>query len=211
AGRDLLDGRPDAEVRTAPAQVATHRFVDVGVRRVRVLVEERDSLHDLAALGYVVVDPGLLDRVQLVALGQSLDGRDVVPGDGAHGRDARALRHTVDVARAGAAEAHATAVLQAVNVEAVTKNPEEFLVVVGVDGDRVAVECEGDVGHGNQAPYSLSGKFRGFLPVARAQALAAAEAAAGTPSSPIPPGSTLEFGRMCTDACGGESNIRDHL
>src|SRR5204863_4743977 len=107
--------------------------------------------------------------------------------------------------------AHAAAVLQAVNVEAVTKNPQELFVVVGVDGDRVAVECEGDVGHGNQAPYSLSGKFRGCLPVARAQALAAAAVADGVPTSPIPPGGVMVLGRMCTLASGGESNIRVHL
>src|SRR5581483_2631248 len=216
AGRDLLDGGPDAEVRTAPAQVPAHRLVDVGVGRVRVLVEERHGLHDLArlavaALGHVVVDPGLLHGVQLVALGQPLDRGHAPALDGAHRRDAGPLRHTVDVARAGAAEAHATAVLQAMNVETVTKNPQELLVVVGVDGDRVAVECEGDVGHGNQAPYSLSGKFRGFLPVARRQALAAAADAAGIPSSPMPPGSTLELGTMWTVASSGESNIRDHL
>src|SRR5205085_589208 len=126
-------------------------------------------------------------------------------------RDARTPGLTVDVARAGAAEAHATAVLQAVHVEAVTEDPEELLVLVDVDGHRVAVECEGDVGHGNQAPYSLSGKFRGCLPVARAQALAAAEEAAGIPSSPTPPGRTFEFGRMWTLASRGESNCRDHL
>ena len=33
AGGDLLDGAPDAEVGAAPAQVAAHRFVDVGVGR----------------------------------------------------------------------------------------------------------------------------------------------------------------------------------
>src|SRR4029079_1811131 len=109
------------------------------------------------------------------------------------------------------AEPHAAAVLQAVNVEAVTEDPEELLVLVGVDGDRVAVECECDVGHGNQAPYSLSGKFRGFLPVARAQALAAAAVAAGVPTSAIPPGGIMVLGMMWTLASGGESNMRGHL
>src|ERR1044072_1271098 len=120
----------------------------------------------------------------------------MLAGHTAHRGDAGPPSLAVDVTGAGAAEAHATAVFQAVNVEAVTKNPEELLVLVGVDGDRVAVECEGDVGHGNQAPYSLSGKFRGCLPVARARALAAAAVAAGGPTSPIPAGLTFEVGRM---------------
>src|ERR1041385_3599485 len=134
AASDLLDGGPDAEVRTAPAQVSAHRLVDVSVSRVRVLVEERHGLHDLASLAvatlrHVVVDPGLLHRVQRAALGQTVDGRDFLALDGAHGRDAHAVSHAVDVARASAAEAHATAVLQAVDVKAVTKNPEELLVL----------------------------------------------------------------------------------
>src|SRR5882757_7081089 len=47
AARDLLDGGPDAEVRPATAQVSAHRFVDVSVRRVRVVVQQRHCLHDL--------------------------------------------------------------------------------------------------------------------------------------------------------------------
>ena len=138
AGGDLLDGGPDAEVRPAAAEVPAHRFVDVGVGRVRVLVQQGHGLHDLAglavpALGHVVVDPGLLDRVQLVTLGQTIDRRDVLALDGAHGRDAGPLGHTVDVAGAGAAEAHATAVLQALDVHPVTEDPQEFLVLVGID------------------------------------------------------------------------------
>src|SRR5438132_1424275 len=64
AGGDLLDGGPDAEVRPAAAQVPAHHFVDVGVRRVRVVVQQGHGLHDLAGLAvttlsHVVVDPGL--------------------------------------------------------------------------------------------------------------------------------------------------------
>src|SRR5687767_14836727 len=215
-GGDLLDGGPDAEVGPAPAEVPAHRFVDVGVAGLGILVEQRHGLHDLAglavpALGHVVVDPGLLDRMERAVLGQAVDGRHVASGHAAHLGDAGASGHAVDVAGAGAAEAHAAAVLEALDVEPVTQDPEEFLVVVGVDRDRVSVEVEGDHRHRNQAPYSLSGKFRTCLPVARAQALAAAPEAAGTPSSPIPPGVTLEAGRMWTLISGAESNMRVHL
>src|SRR5436853_3564578 len=135
AGSDLLDGGPDAEVRTAAAQVPAHSLVDVSVRRVRILVEERHGLHDLASLAvatlrHVVVDPGLLHGVQRAALGQTLDGRDVLALDGAHGRDAHAVGHTVDLAQARAAQSHPPALLEAVAVRTVTKDPEEFIVLV---------------------------------------------------------------------------------
>src|SRR5207237_1522715 len=115
-GSDLLDGGPDAEVRTAPAQVPAHRFVDVGVRRVRVLVEERHGLHDLASLAvatlrHVVVDPGLLHRVQRAALGQTVDGRDVLAADGSHGRAAHEVGNTDDVVRTRAVGDITTALL----------------------------------------------------------------------------------------------------
>src|SRR5205807_2625690 len=104
-----------------------------------------------------------------------------------------------------------TAVLDAVDSEAVTEHPQQFLVIVGVDRDRLPVDREVDDRHRNQAPYSLSGNIRGFLPVARAQALAAAAAAAGTPTSPMPPGSAWVLGTMWQLISGAESYIRVHL
>src|ERR1041385_6187168 len=115
AASDLLDGGPDAEVRTAPAQVSAHRLVDVSVRRVRVLVEERHGLHDLASLAvatlrHVIVDPGLLHRVQVTAGGEALNRGDLVALNVADLRDAGTPSHTVDVAGASTTEAHAAAV-----------------------------------------------------------------------------------------------------
>jgi hypothetical protein len=53
--------------------------------------------------------------------------------DGAHGCDAHTLGLTVDVAGASTADAHATAKLQALDIEAVTEDPQQFFVVIGVD------------------------------------------------------------------------------
>ena len=63
----LLDGRADALIGAAAADVAGHRRVDLGVGRMRLLGEERRRLHDLpdlavAALGDVGRDPRALHR-----------------------------------------------------------------------------------------------------------------------------------------------------
>src|SRR4029077_17634582 len=67
-----VDRRADARVGAAAADVG-HRRVDVLVGRAAVPREEGDRGHDLprlavAALRHLVVDPGLLHRVQLAFL-----------------------------------------------------------------------------------------------------------------------------------------------
>src|SRR5262245_34719202 len=78
-----VDRRADARVGPTAADVG-HRRVDVLVARVRVLREQRDRRHDLArlavaALRDLVVDPGLLHRVQLPFLREALDGEHLLP------------------------------------------------------------------------------------------------------------------------------------
>src|SRR5882672_8883931 len=79
-----VDRGADAGVSAAAADVG-HRRVDVLVARARVPREERNRRHDLArlavaALRDLVVDPGLLHRVQLAALGEALDGEHLLAG-----------------------------------------------------------------------------------------------------------------------------------
>src|SRR5688572_1623862 len=57
-----------ARIRSAAAEVAGHRAVDIGVRRFRVLLQQRCRRHDLTgltvpALGHVHFDPRQLHRV----------------------------------------------------------------------------------------------------------------------------------------------------
>ena len=94
------------------------RRVDVGVGRLRLVLQERRHRHDharlaVAALRHLVLDPGLLHLVQRAAGGEALDGRDLLAlgrGDGHH---AGADRRAVEVHRARAALRDAAAVLGA--------------------------------------------------------------------------------------------------
>src|SRR3989454_3040165 len=75
-----LDCADDARVGRASAQIAVHGAHDLFLGRVRGAGEERRSLHDLTrltvpALGHLVLDPCLLDRVAVPGV-QALDRRD---------------------------------------------------------------------------------------------------------------------------------------
>ena len=76
-----MNGRADARIGAAAAQVSGHGFIDVGVAGCRVLLEQGCGAHDLArlavaALGDLVLDPGRLHGVQGGGRAQTLDRGD---------------------------------------------------------------------------------------------------------------------------------------
>src|SRR5213078_3731923 len=148
--RGPVDRRSDALIGAAAANVG-HRGVDVGVRGVRLLGEQRRRGHDLArlavaALRHVFRDPGALYRVRAV-LGQAFDRRDALVGDRGDGQHAGARGHAVQMHGAGAALRDAAAELGAREAERVAQHPEERRVGRDVDRFTLAVHGEGNRGH----------------------------------------------------------------
>src|SRR5256714_922859 len=148
--RGPVDGRPDALIRAAAADVR-HRGIDVGVGGVRLLGEQGGRGHDLArlavpALRHVFRDPGALHRVGAV-LGQAFDRRDALVGDRGDGQHAGACGDAVQVDGAGAALRDAAAELGARESERVAQHPEQWRVGCDVDGFGLAVDGEGNRGH----------------------------------------------------------------
>src|SRR3989442_7809975 len=113
-----LHGVHDARIGRAPAQIPVHGLHDLFLGWVRGTGEERRCLHDLTrltvpALGHLQLDPGSLDGVVVRGV-QALDGRDQRPFRHVCERDqARTLRASVDVHRAGSAQPQPAAVLRA--------------------------------------------------------------------------------------------------
>src|SRR2546422_3442849 len=100
--RGLLDGRTDALVGAAAADIAGHRGVDVGIAGVRGLRHERRCRHDLArlavpALHDLEIQPRLLHFLTSRRRADRLDGRDPLPDGSAHGCHARPGRLPVQV------------------------------------------------------------------------------------------------------------------
>src|SRR5258706_2191017 len=116
-----LDGRTDAAVRAAPADVQDAVDVVVG-QSGSLLINDVDGRHDLTALAepalrYVLLYPGLLHRMEADAVDveQALDRGDgpAVPQPVAHQNLARHHRVAVQVNDADVAVADAAAVLRA--------------------------------------------------------------------------------------------------
>ena len=101
-----MHGAADGAVGAAAADVGQD-FVDVLVARLGLGLEQRRRGHDeaglaVAALGHLLLDPGLLHGVQR-ALPQPFDGDHRLAGDVGRRHRAGAHRHAVDMDGAGAA------------------------------------------------------------------------------------------------------------
>src|SRR5262249_39202827 len=128
AGRGVYGGA-DALVGATATDIG-HRGVDVGVGRLRLLLEQRRRRHDLAGLAvapfrHVDLQPRLLHRVRGIRR-QALDGDDLVGRFHVADLDrARAHHRIVDVHRAGAALRYAAAVLRAGEPDLFADDPQE--------------------------------------------------------------------------------------
>src|SRR3954463_10491945 len=93
----------NARISAATTDVAVHRSIDVRVRRLRLLLEQRGRRHELpglavAALRNIVLDPRGLQRMQLAIFAcETFDGRDPLPGSSADWQRARASWRAVEV------------------------------------------------------------------------------------------------------------------
>jgi hypothetical protein len=129
---------------------------DLLLGRVGIALQEIGGGHDhprraVAALQAVVVPEGLLERVQLVAVGHALDGLDLgaVGLDGKH----RAALHrvAVDVHRARAAVGGVTADVRAGQTQVVAQQMDQEQT--RLDFDLVVLPVDGEA-HGNGAHTS---------------------------------------------------------
>src|SRR5579859_1234559 len=131
-----MDGFPDARIGAAAAEVG-EIGVDVGVCGFGVGLQEGRRAHDLAglavaALGHVLLQPGLLHRVAQIGR-QRLDGDDLGALGGLGRQDAGALRLAVHVHRAGAALGDAAAELGPGQAQLVAQHPEQRRVVLDIE------------------------------------------------------------------------------
>src|SRR5215831_15253117 len=135
----LLEGAAAADVRD--------RGVDVGVGGLGLLLEQRCHRHDharlaIAALRHVVLEPGLLHLVQVLALCEAFNGGDLRAADGGDGHRARADREAVDVNGARAALRDAAAVFRSGEADLLPNHPEQRRRRVDVDLVGFAIDGE---------------------------------------------------------------------
>ena len=130
AGRGALDGADDALMGAAAAEMPVERVDDLGARRLGVAVEQRLGGHDdagqaVAALAGLLVEEGLLQRMQLVRRAEPLDGGHAAAGDRAGLARAGEDRLAVDQHHAGAALLQPAAVARAHQAEMVAQGLQQ--------------------------------------------------------------------------------------
>src|SRR6266550_4076114 len=114
--RGVLDRSADALIRAASADIARHGGVDVVIRRLRRVLQQRRRRHDLAGLAVAALhnlqlQPRLLQGCALRPLADRLDRRDRTVADAVDRRLAGADRLAVEMYCAGAAQRLAAAEL----------------------------------------------------------------------------------------------------
>src|SRR4051812_32587524 len=103
--RGGADGRGNALIAAAAAEIARHAVVDVLVGWRGLLLQKRRRLHDLpglavAALRHAEIAPRDLHRVHALRI-EALDGDDILAADVRHRDAAGACRLAVEMHRAG--------------------------------------------------------------------------------------------------------------
>ncbi len=142
-----MNGRPDAGVGTATAEISGHRRVDICVSWLVLLPEKGRRTHDLAGLAIpalrdVELNPRRLQRVGTCP-GKTFNSRDLLLANGGHRGQATADRFAVDMNGAGTAHSHTTPELGSNEVEMVAQHPEHGGVGSDVYGAILAIDAEG--------------------------------------------------------------------
>jgi hypothetical protein len=145
----MFNGLTNANVGAAAADVPGHRYVNVGVIRMRVARKKRDCGHDLsglavAALHHLEIEPSSLDLSAGVRIPNGLDGHDGCIADAADGRYAGTDGGPIQMDRAGAAQGHAATKLRSSHAENIPQDPKQRRVVVDIDTMRRAVYLDSD-------------------------------------------------------------------
>ena len=149
----FVDGRENAGVRAAAADVTLHGRQNLRIRRVPRGVQQGDCGHDHAgsavgALHRAFFEKGLLDGMELLTLGQTFDGRDLLACGGPNGKHAGTPRLAVNQDGAGAALAFAATVLAPGQIEEFAEDGEEGSLFVRGKVVGAAVDLEGCFVHG---------------------------------------------------------------
>src|SRR5258708_18914455 len=153
-----MNGRPDARISAATAEVATHGIIDVGIAGLRYFVEQSECRHQLPALAISTLNdvdfgPRPAQCVDLRAA-DALDGHDLAPLHGLDRRYARTHRFAVQVHGAGAAQRFAATILGPHELQLAAQHPEQWCVRFGVHDDCLAVD--GEPGHGYSSRTMVS-------------------------------------------------------
>jgi hypothetical protein len=126
-----------ALVGAAAAKVAGHAGIDIRIAGVRMPGQKGRRRHNLsrmtvAALGHIVLYPGLLQRVRSIG-GQAFDGGNIFPDDLGYRGYTGPGRFSSHMDGTGAAKSHAASELRPRQADIVSENPQQRRVEDDID------------------------------------------------------------------------------
>src|SRR5437773_8011126 len=128
--RRALDGFTNPHIGSATTKVSTHGFLNIRLSRFRCGLQQRNGTHNLsaltiAALHYIVFDPGILHHAANAILSYAFDRNDWTVANQRHRDDARACCYAGNMHRTSAAGANPATVLRAGHLQIFTQYPEK--------------------------------------------------------------------------------------
>src|SRR5882762_3203609 len=153
--RRLFNGRPDAHVSSAAANVSCHCCVDIGVGRIWCVCQQSCCSHDLArlavaALNHFGLEPGLLDFFADCRRTDGLDRRNRFATYRANRKHTRTNGLPVKMNGARTTLRDAATELRPRQAQDVAQHPQERHVRGDIRGMRLAVDLQG---HHRLSPY----------------------------------------------------------
>src|SRR5437867_4235423 len=154
--RGLLDCFADAQIGPAPADIAGHGLIDIGIRRMRVRREECRCGHYLtrltvAALRDFAVDPSFLNAGADRRVSDRLDRGDLCIADAVYGGDAGACGDAVEVYGASTTQRHAATKFRSGHAQHIAQHPKQWRVPVDIDTVRRPIDVDRE-SHGASPP-----------------------------------------------------------
>src|SRR2546421_11168056 len=147
---DLADGSADVGISGAAAEVAAHPLADLRVAGGVSFFKQSNRRHDLtgraiAALEGIMGKEGALHRMQLRALGQSLDGRHLMAFAGDRKRQACQNTSPVNPERACAAGPLVATLLGAGKIQVFAQGVEQARARIEQEGRHLTIDMERDL------------------------------------------------------------------
>src|SRR5665213_1214188 len=140
----FFDRGDNALVRAATADVPVHEPDDLSLRWIFMFSQQSHAGHDhaggaIAALQRVVVEKGLLQRMQSAIVFEALDGEHLAPSNASHCNLARAGGSAVKQNGAGATASFPTSIFRPREIKVIAQNAQQGPFTLRVNGGAFAV------------------------------------------------------------------------
>ena len=154
-----MDRSPNPRIRSATANVARHRLVNIFIGRLRLIAQQHRRAHQLsrlaiAALRNILFQPRALQWIAQVRR-QPLDRRHEFPICPRNCRNTRAHRFSIDMHRACSALRHAAPIFCSGEPELFANHPQQRSGRINLEVDPFAIDGKSDHCH---SPDFLLGK-----------------------------------------------------